>query len=164
MKIGKDKLNTKGLDELEGILRRQGITVKVGILGNAGPREGEGGSDQEEDDDAIDNAGIGLVHEFGTENIAQRSWLRMPLIEKFDKALKDAGAFNKKTIDKVIREKSFETMAKKMGIVAEEVIQKAFDTGGFGKWKPSNFSLKKNNQTLVETQQLRDSVSSEVVS
>ena len=164
MKIGKDKFNMKGLEELERILKTQGATVKVGILGDSGSREGDGGSDQEEDDDAIDNAGIGLIHEFGTENIPERSWLRMPLIEKFESKLDDAGAFNKKTIEKVIREKSSVTMFKKIGIIAEECIQEAFDTGGFGKWKPSNFSLKKNEQTLVETQQLRDSVTSEVVS
>ena len=112
MKFGNDKMNIKGLDALEGILQREGISVKIGILGKADSRTGEGEPNNDEDSD-IDNAGIGLVHEFGTENMEQRSWLRMPLELKFQSALENAGAFNKKTMDKVIREKSFVSMAKK---------------------------------------------------
>ena len=154
MKFRKDKIDIKGLDVLEKLLRRNKISVKVGILGNDDSRGEEGTS----------NAAIGLIHEFGTENVEQRSFLRMPLEETFSHKLEAAGAFDRKTIQKVIKEKSFKTMAKKIGIVAEECIQDAFDTGGFGKWKLSNYKLKKNSQTLVETTQLRKSISSEVSS
>ena len=143
---------------LERLLKQQDITVKVGILGDAGARDGEGEATLDKGNDAIDNAGVGLIHEFGTENTPERSWLRMPLTERFNSNLETAGAFDKKTMDKIIREKSFLSMAKKMGLVAVETIQEAFDTGGFGKWKPSDMSTKKNEQTLVETQQLRDSM------
>ena len=49
-----------------------------------------------------------------------------------------------------------------MGAVGESIVQDAFSTGGFGKWKPSRMENKQTKQTLVETQQLRNSITSDV--
>ncbi len=51
---------------------------------------------------------------------------------------------------------------KRIAIVALDVVLGAFATGGYGKWKPSNMEHKKVHMTLVETQQLRNSVTEEV--
>ncbi len=127
-------------------------STKVGILGSKDARDG--GS----------NATIGLAHEKGvaSKNLAPRSWLEMPLIEKLSGAIKEIGqdvfdGLNKKNINQFF---------KKLGILAEGIIQDAFDTGGFGKWKKLENSTKKKkgfDKILIESTQLRKSVSSEVV-
>ncbi len=53
-------------------------------------------------------------------------------------------------------------LVKKVAVVAEGIVAEAFDTGGFGQWPPSDMTHKKVHQTLVETQQLRNSITSEV--
>lgn len=158
MKFEADKINLDGLEELQKLLRKNKTKIKVGILG----KQAREVLAEDADNDAPDNATVGLWHEMGSETVDQRSWLRMPLIEKLYDKLSDSKALDKKTMDKVIREKSFTDFAKKIALVAEECIQEAFDTGGFGKWKPSKMRGKKVQQTLVETQQLRNSVTSEV--
>lgn len=125
-------------------------SIKIGILGK-NAREGGG-----------TNSEIGLKHEFGKDGMPVRSFLRMPLIENLGKYLENAGAFNEEVLKEVIEQKSILTWMKKIGVTAERVVADGFDSGGFGKWKPSNMSFKKNKQTLVETQQLRNSITSEV--
>jgi hypothetical protein len=126
--------------------------VKVGILGKTKSRsEGD-----------IDNVKLGVIHEFGTDKIPMRSFLRIPIAENLDQYLKSAGAFKKNVIKKIISEESLEDFVKKIGKVAEKIVLDAFNTGGFGKWKPSNMKYKKVKQTLVETTQLRDSITSEI--
>jgi hypothetical protein len=127
--------------------------VKVGILGDGVIRSTGGPS----------NTQIGMKHEFGTTELPQRSFLRMPLIEKLDFALSRAGFFSENTAEEVIKTKSVGKFFQKIGFTAVAVVLDAFNTGGFGQWKPSNMKRKKVRQTLVETQQLRNSISSAVV-
>lgn len=127
--------------------------VRLGILGKQGLRKGV---------DGPTNAEIGAAHEFGTTTLPIRSFLRMPITEKLKSELEQSGAFDKDTLKEVIQSGSIEAWMKKVGIVGEAIIQEAFATGGFGQWKPSDMSEKKNHQTLVESQQLRNSITSEV--
>lgn len=127
------------------------ISVRVGVLAGNTQRTKTKKS----------NAEIGYKHEFGI-GVPRRSFLRMPLIEHLQKYLDKSGAFDKAAVRQVIKDGSFVPWYEKVAIVAERVVADAFNTGGFGKWKPSNMRNKKNHQTLVETQQLRDSITSEV--
>lgn len=147
------EIDTKGIDGLIASLGKV-PSIKVGILGDKNAREGASNS----------NATVGAVHEFGTTTHPMRSFLRMPLTEKLQSYLEKAGAFDKAsdTMKTVMKEKSFMSWAKKVAIVAERIVADAFDTGGFGKWKPSNMEHKQTKQTLVETQQLRNAITSEV--
>ena len=138
-----------GLTEL--IKNKNKGVVKIGILGDSNARN-----------DGDSNASIGAKHEFGDDKLPVRSFLRMPLVEKLQKALSDAGALDKETLDALLKKKDKTLWLKKIGIVAEGVIGEAFDTGGFGRWQTSNMKNKKVHQTLVESQQLRDSITSEV--
>ncbi len=127
--------------------------VKVGILGSKNAR-----------DDKETNANIGLKHEFGSasENLSERSFLRMPLNTKLKEKLKE---INKDAMQSLIK-KDIVLFLKKLGVLSEEVIQNAFDTGGFGKWKPlSDITKQKKgfDKILIETTQLRKSITSEVV-
>jgi hypothetical protein len=128
--------------------------ARVGVLGGKTTRTQQGSAET--------NASIGAKHEFGEENMPIRSFLRMPITNELQKFLENSKAFTPEVLQEVIRSGSIEAWLKKVGVVAEAVVMEAFNTGGFGHWKPSNMANKKNHQTLVETKQLRDSITSEV--
>lgn len=155
MKVDDDEINTKGLDAFLSALTGNIPVTRVGIMGANGSRN--------DADSIITNAELGRIHEFGLNKAGvQRSFLRMPLMTKFDKELEEAGLFDKEAVEKMLAEKSLTEIMKILGIVAERTIQQAFDTGGFGTWKQSDMSKKKVKMTLVETQALRRSITSEV--
>lgn len=144
-------LNTKKLKDLMELMGDQALVARVGVLGSSNGRKDFGS-----------NATIGALHEFGGTKMPQRSWLRMPLTEKLDGALKNNGVINQDSMNEALAEKSFKKIVSQVAITAVSVILEGFDTGGFGKWKPSKMQNKKNKQTLVETTQLRDSVTWDV--
>lgn len=149
---GSVEMTTDGLDKFIKALKMEPPEARVGILGSKAARsKGEN-----------NNATIGAAHEFGTETLPIRSFLRVPIAENLDKYLENSGAFDADALAQVMKQKSLIPWYKKMVVVAERIVLDGFDTAGFGKWKPSNMKDKKNHQTLVETKQLRDSITSEV--
>lgn len=149
-----DKFDTTGLDTLFKVLKENKLTVRVGILAGKNARSG-----------GISNATIGAAHEFGTTIIPRRSFLRMPIYKEMPKELKKLGAFNEKDINQIIKKSSLMDFANKIGVLAVSIILKAFDSGGFGIWKelsPITLEKKKIKQILVETHQLRDSITYDV--
>lgn len=143
--------NTKALEKIIAALAEKGATVRVGIP--AGSTRSDGHT----------NAQVGAWHEFGTSKMPVRSFLRMPIENHLAPAVEKADVLNKKQIANIIKTKSLTGVMTHLGIVAETVVQDAFDTGGFGEWIPSDFSRKQNHETLVETAQLRRAVTSEVI-
>lgn len=146
------KIDTKALDAFVATLKGKIPVARVGILGDKAKRTGAGDS----------NAAVGAFHEFGTENLPIRSFLRIPITDKLQSYLEKSGAFDKSVIRRVIKDKSLREWIAKIGIVAETIVADAFASGGFGKWKKSNMTRKRVHMTLVETQQLRNSITSEV--
>jgi len=146
------KHDTKILDTLEKIMRRNKATVKIGIIGDGVARE----------DGDISNAEVGAIHEFGQGDLPVRSFLRMPLNEKLGEAVEKDG-ISPETMREAVKSRGLKKMLKRIGLLAETIIGDAFDTGGFGEWEKSDFSRKKNEATLVEEQELRNSISSEVI-
>lgn len=146
-------LQTKGLENILKMFKSN-ATVKVGILGEKNSRSG-----------SMTNAQIGAMHEFGTTTIPKRSFLREPISDNLDKELKKAGLLDKKVIAKIIKESSAAELLAQVGILAEGIIADAFATGGFGKWPAWKTKGYENNtgNILVDTQQLRNSITSEVV-
>lgn len=143
------------IEPLEKLLKalKKGGTIKVGILGDKDARKHGGGS----------NATIGLKHEFGLDGMPERSFLRMPIGSHLQRFLDKKGLFDKDALDKVFKKSSITPWLKKIGLAAEECIQDAFETGGFGQWAPWKGSYKsKTGQILVDTTDLRDSISSQV--
>ncbi len=126
-------------------------TVRVGILGNSNARA-----------DGESNAQIGSWHEFGTSKLPVRSFLRLPISALLDKYLAKEGALEKKTLKEVLESGTIAPWLQKIGFVAETIVSDAFASGGFGIWPPSDMKNKTNHQTLVESQQLRNSITSEV--
>lgn len=146
------EFSTKGLDQILKALKGKQPYARIGVLGTSAGRGG-----------GPSNAEIGAAHEFGTSTLPVRSFLRMPLTENLDKRLASAGAFNKDALNRLVKEGSMVSWVEKLAILAEAIVGEAFDSGGFGRWKPSDMSRKKIKQTLIESQQLRNSITSEVV-
>lgn len=156
---GETTIETSGLDRLVRALKKKTPTIRVGVLGaKAGREENEVGKKAEQ---SLNNAEIGAFAEFGNGDMA-RSFLRVPISEKLQDRMDKAGATDEKAMDEVIKTGDLLSWCKKVAVLAEGIVADAFDSGGFGKWKPSNMKNKKNHQTLVETQQLRNSITSEV--
>lgn len=140
-----------GLKKLVQIFNGRMPTARVGILGNTTGRDGQ-----------LTNAQVGAFHEFGTSKLPIRSFLRVPILENFRRFLYKSNQFTPGKLKEVVAAGSARKWVEIIGVIAEDVVAEAFATGGFGKWKPSNMKFKKNHQTLVETQQLRDSITSDV--
>lgn len=144
-------VNTKNLDKLIKILKKKVTTIQVGILGGGQQRSGK---------NTVSNATIGSYHEFGTSKLPRRSFLREPISDQLPSRLENSGAFDKEVLKKVMESGDTIPWLEKIAVLAEGIVADAFDTGGFGKWIPSNMKDKKNQQTLVETTQLRNSITS----
>lgn len=145
------KFDDKALQKLIDALKNDGSEARVGILGRTNARNDAGET----------NATIGARHEFGL-GVPQRSFLRMPIEVRLQKEIKSSGLITPKSIKEIIETGTLRPMLQKIAIVGERCVLLAFDSGGFGKWKPSNMENKKVHMTLVETQQLRNSITSEV--
>lgn len=159
---GETKIDVRGLEKLIRSLSVSPPTIRVGVLGQKTsrvPAEVEG---KEATPPALTNAEIGAFHEYGEGNNPERSFLRVPIAKRLDKALEKAGAFDKDAIARVMAEGDLTAYAEKIGVVASEISVEAFATGGYGEWPPSNMDRKTNAQTLVETGQLRNSITFDV--
>lgn len=150
-------LNTKNLDKLLKALKAKPPMAKIGIMGDKVARSKSG---------ALSNADIGAKHEMGdpSQGLPQRSFLRIPLIDNLYKYLVASGAFDKKVLARVIKEGTLTPWVKVMAVTGEQIIGDGFMTGGFGKWAPWASKSYENNtgMILVDTTQLRDSITSEV--
>lgn len=147
------ELDVKKLKQLIKAFKGTTPTAQVGIAGGSARKDGK------------TNAEVGAVHEYGSATCPMRSFLRMPIAEKLSSYLENSGAFTKETLAEVVRLGSILPWMNKIAITGERVVADAFDTGGFGKWQalnPETLSRKTVHQILVETHQLRDSITSEV--
>lgn len=146
------ELKDRGLKKLVEAFKGRLPVARVGILGGDNKRTEEGST----------NAEVGAAHEFGTSKLPRRSFLRMPITDKLNKALDANNAFDETVLKEVLRTGSAREWMMKVGETARDIVLGAFATGGFGQWKPSNMKHKDNHQTLVETTQLRESITYDV--
>ena len=176
------KLNTDRLEELTTTLMSAYYT-RVGILGSksdrmktiAGKRTYGWGetktvvaSHKKSKDTAstLTNAEIGLKHEKGL-GVPRRSFLEVPLVLKSDDLMQC-----RKELQDVVFADEGETLSKwkkayiKLGMYAENIIQGAFESGGYGTWQQDSaetIKRKGSSMTLIDTAQLRASIDSDVV-
>ena len=101
---------------------------------------------------------VGAIHEYGTADIPQRSFVRLPFIIKAD----DVNKYIKKRMTAVLDGK--ETADKAMGLVAlmtRNIITDAFQTGCWGQWPDitdATKARKGSNMILVDTAILENSI------
>jgi len=119
-----------------------------------------------------DNPSLGAVHEFGlsfsrrrdraTTTIPRRSFLQMPLTLFLGPEILRFGA----RWAQALVQRGAGRMVALLGVVGEDVVQEAFSTGGFGQWQPlaaETIRRKGSSRILIESAQLRKSVSSRVI-
>jgi len=112
----------------------------------------------------LTNAELGFVHEMGSKKVGipRRSFLQ-------DTFLYEAAALNstmQPLFLTLFKGGKIDLFLKKAAIACENLVQMAFQTGGFGKWpalKPATIRAKGSSMILVRTKQLRFSISSQVV-
>lgn len=110
----------------------------------------------------LTNAEIGYVHEFGIGKMPRRSFLEMPLNLKIPDYYKTLGD----KFLKAINEGNIRKMYVDLGIKAEGIIQDAFSSSGYGNWQanaPETIEKKGSSRPLIDTAQLRKSISSDVI-
>lgn len=148
-------INVKGLEDLAKALGRKSPVGRVGVLKGSNARP-----------DGESNATIGAAHEFGSPShgLPARSFLRVPIATLLEKKMEAAGAFDKSSIQLVLKEKSLKSYVEKITKIAEGISIESFSNGGFGKWPVWKPGYTNNTgQILVDTQQLMKSITSEVV-
>lgn len=145
------RINLKGLDALKKALVINRKVVRVGVLGNSAIREG-----------GLTNATLAAIQHGGSEsrNIPPRPFLKMPiehnkqeLITQSAKILKSGGIEN------------INIALSQVGKVCESFVQEAFDTAGYGTWKPNaptTIKRKGSAQPLIDEAKLRRSITSDV--
>lgn len=156
-----DSTVTGDFSKLEKIIENLGkkFYTDIGILGAAGYTEGGG----------ITLAGVGAVHEFGTDRagrnrdtvIPERSFIRMPLETGQDDIEK---AISPK-LQQLIEDGDIEGIFELIGIAGEGRVLEAFETGGFGTWEDLKESTKKakgSDAILIDKGPLRQAITSRV--
>jgi len=152
---------TGDFSKLEKLVENLGkkYYTDVGILGEGGYTE----------DGGITLAGIGAVHEFGTDKagrnrntkIPERSFLRMPLETGQDSIEKEVAP----KLQKLLESGDIKGIFELIGIAGEARVQEAFETGGFGLWEDIKDSTKKakgSDAILIDIGALRQAVTSRV--
>jgi len=167
------KLNTDALEQVHSALLAKYVT-RVGILGGKTNRtkvvtSRNGMRRAGKSPDVLTNAEIGLIHEKGSASnkIPRRSFLEMPLV------LKSAGLLAVRNKLWAVYQGGPDTKARlreayvNLGLIAERIIQRAFETRGFGRWAQNKkATIRRKNGSdmpLIDTAQLRRSITSDVV-
>ena len=113
----------------------------------------------------LTNGAIGVIQEMGsiTNNIPARSFLRLPIETKEKDIVKAMGG---KTVQSAIENNQIKTVYSLLGVVAESYVKQAFSSGGYGQWaalNPQTIARKGSSAPLIDTGQLRRSITSDVV-
>lgn len=162
-------IDTVRLSILEEALNRH-LKTQVGIMGDKNARKdidraSSGKAKTVKGSTAtLTNAQIGFLHEFGSYalKIPERSFLRMPLMLFLKDAVNEGGAKINQAIEMADVHKAYAIL----GIAAEKVIQEGFASGGYGNWpklRPITIALKGSSAILIDSGQLRKSITSKVV-
>lgn len=126
--------------------------VDIGILGD--PPSG---------DSELALAEIGAVHEFGApeRNIPERSFIRMPLESRQSQISKKVSGH----VQAKLAAGDVKGIFTMIGIEGENVIQEAFETGGFGQWPDlaeATIERKGSSAILIDEGFLRRGITSKV--
>ncbi len=155
------RFDLSGLDNM--VKNLKGFRTRVGVLGDNAIRVDHSVSGTGSD---MTNAELAAIQIFGSHsaNIPPRDFLMMPIEKNEREIINDlakASSFRSAVTGGNVK-KAFEIL----GAKAEEYVQKAFESGGFGLWEPnaaSTIARKGSSAPLIDTGQLRRAVTSDVV-
>lgn len=104
-------------------------------------------------------ASYAVYTEYGTSNMPQRSFLRVPTVKNRNKILKDAGAQLRKNLSEGKGISSKESL-NILGVSAESVVLGSFAENDWPANAPSTIRIKGKDQPNVDTGRMRDSIKS----
>lgn len=126
------KFNLDGMDELIKSLN-DGYFLRVGIIGSKATATHDNKSNKT-------TAEIGTYHEFGSQKVKdhppRRSFLEDSLKFKIDFNTQQMQAIKKDLFKYVFQDKTPKKFLASLGAECLRAIKQAFETNGFGKWKP----------------------------
>ncbi len=133
------------------------MRAQVGLFKDTAGRSADAGRIQ-------DNPSLGFVHEFGSikKNIPERSFLRMPLTLHLGAIILAKGT----DWLWLLRNRGAKRLMQFLGAVAEDVVQEAFSTRGYGAWpalKAETVRRKKSSAILIESAQMRKAIAYRVI-
>lgn len=166
------KANFDKLDKIVKGLVGDAYIVKIGIMGRkAGRRpvvhtqdkEGKTSARIRRGKASLTNAELGLVHELGSPSrgIPARSFLRMPLFLKQEEIIAEAAPLAREKM----AQGNMRGVLVVLGTAAENTIQDAFGSAGFGSWAPDSAATIKRKGSaapLIDSAQLRKAITSAV--
>lgn len=180
VKVGIMGGGVRELDPSGGVHPSTGLRKRLGSIS----RYDKGGRL----DAGLNNPTLGLMHEFGTKAVTEsfpsgergpgavatfqivsrraipaRSFLRMPLMTRLQSKLDEIGRGVWRAI---ILKRGVRAALGALGTVARNLVDSAFATRGFGQWAPNSpmtIRRKGSSAPLIDTAQLRKSVTYEVV-
>lgn len=114
------------------------------------------------------NASIGLRHEKGSVGgkLPRRSFLKDPLLMRGEEQIA-AHALDAVLEDHLLGGATRDDVVDRLAVAAEAAIDGAFDSGGYGTWPQlaaSTIASKGNDRILIESEQLRGSITHRLVS
>lgn len=129
-----------------------GVVVKVGVQAkDKAVRRGKGGSIRNTDQPL---AFIAAIHEFGLDNMPQRSFLRsaydenLPMIDKMIQRVANGAVFGLGT----------NAALNQLGNVVQGMVQRKIVDGPFVPNSPATIKRKKSSKPLIDTGHLRQSI------
>ncbi len=132
MQENKVKFNLDGMDELIKSLKDD-YFLRVGIIGSKATATHDNKSNKT-------TAEIGTYHEFGSQKVKdhppRRSFLEDSLKFKIDFNTQQMTQIKKDLFKYVYQEKTPKKFLASLGAECLRAIKQAFETNGFGKWKP----------------------------
>ena len=150
------KFNLDGLEEIKKAVGNS-FKTRVGVLGAKASRKGV--------KSGINNATLMMIHMFGSlkNNLPARDPLYIPIVKHRRELIKKIGTGEMR---EAFSSGNYKKMFTLLGVAAEEIVQNAFETAGDGSWKDISEETKARKHSsaiLIDTQQMRRSVSSDVV-
>lgn len=153
--------------------------AKVGVLASTAARDNSHLTDNSTGKE-MTNADVGFENEFGSATayrqtsavtgktlqgtgVPERSFLRVPLLEHLTDREDMIG---KGVMSSVTGEDTPAGAAEVLGLAGVQTVQEAFGTGGYGVWPsngPATLAWKGHDRPLIDTGQLENSITSEVV-
>lgn len=159
--MGESRIIRENFDGLNNLVKALSDKkrVRVGFFGKKANRNK--GNELMGD---LTNPELAAIHEFGSfkRNIPARSILRMPIHQEAETIARQALG----GVTEIVQSGRMTAVLKRIGIACENAVQKAFATGGFGRWAPDKPSTVKNKGSaspLIDRGELRRAVSSQVV-
>jgi len=140
----------KDLNQMIKVLKK--IQVKVGITADKNKPYENG----------LNTASVGVLHEFGNEamHIPQRSFIREPLKDNMSRIKKQ---FHKEAQQVILGKQSHKVASGRIGALGVSIILERFKSNNWKSNSPLTELLKGSNKPLINTGQLRQSISYEVV-